>query len=760
MTSPAQSTIALPDRFELDREIGRGGMAVVYRAHDNHLGRYVAIKVLSADLSNTVGVERFQREIALMAKLVHPGIVALFDSGVTAGRLYYVMPFVAGETLRTRLSRERRLTPQEAATLGADVAEALAYAHGTGIVHRDVKPENVFTVAGRAVLADFGIARLIGEASPGGRDLTTGGAVLGTLAYMSPEQGLGEPNIDGRSDLYSLGCMLYELLCGEPPFVASTALAVLGKHLSEAPQPLGERGTTALPELQQIVMQLLEKEPSRRPATAADVSRLLRAASHVQKPDVLPAQSPAITVETVVVGTLVYPSDDGECAPVATAMTTAIASSVANVPGVRVQLTDRTQATLLVEGSVRRSGQRLRVSMRVVAADGSLRWSETADGTLDDLFTLEDTVAERVASWFAQNVTPPSGGTVRGTRPRRKLSEADALVAKGVAAFVRFGSSGGAASVGYVEEARTYFTRALELEPKNARGLTAMANLVSVEGNNGLRPLDDALALGRKLTYEALAADEQCAEVHASLAKIALYNDDDIYLAVRHTRRAIELDPTVPESLRFWSIVCKTLGRLDEAVDAARGATTLAPDVAPYWNALGDVLLAAGRNSEAIDALRRAIALLPKYDLALERLERARRAHGELDLAAELRSSRLRLANLRDRAELLDAEVLTVGAATAIRNDVRRDVDALLEDAARSDPFYDNFRRNVGDRIASGYAELGDWNRAMDWVLKAFDARPGRLRRMLADMPVDFRGLAVDPRYTRLMRVAGLEELI
>ena len=152
--------IALPERFELDREIGRGGMAVVYRAYDRHLGRFIAIKVLSADLSNTVGAERFQREISLTAKLVHPGIVALFDSGEASGQLYYVMPLVSGETLRSRVTRERRVVPQDCAALGADVAEALAYAHGMGIVHRDVKPENIFTVGGRAVLADFGIARM------------------------------------------------------------------------------------------------------------------------------------------------------------------------------------------------------------------------------------------------------------------------------------------------------------------------------------------------------------------------------------------------------------------------------------------------------------------------------------------------------------------------------------------------------------------------------------------------------------------------
>ena len=222
----AAASISLPDRFELDREIGRGGMAVVYRAHDRHLQRFVAIKVLFADLSNTINAERFEREIALMARLVHPGIVALFDSGEFAGRLYYVMPFVAAETLRTRLTREHRIPWTDATTLGADIAEALAYAHGMGIVHRDVKPENVFAVGDRAVLTDFGIARMVGERPFEGRQLTTSGMVVGTVAYMSPEQAAGD-SIDGRSDLYSLGCVLYELVTGGPPFVGPNMMAVL-----------------------------------------------------------------------------------------------------------------------------------------------------------------------------------------------------------------------------------------------------------------------------------------------------------------------------------------------------------------------------------------------------------------------------------------------------------------------------------------------------------------------------------------------------
>jgi serine/threonine protein kinase len=290
--------IELPERFRIDQEIGRGGMAVVYRAHDRHLDRFVAIKVLSSALSYSVGVDRFQREIALMAKLVHPGIVALFDSGEVNGRLYYVMPFVAGENLRARLTRERRMSEADTSAFGADVAEALAYAHGAGIVHRDVKPENIFTVGGRAVLADFGIAHIAGDKSDGDADLTSAGMVLGTVAYMSPEQAGAEGQIDGRSDLYSLGCVLYELLTGAPPFTAETPTGVLVKHITEQPRPPRELNPGISPAMNDLIMRLLAKQPAMRPATAADVARALRSAA--QTSETAPPPAPPTDADRLV----------------------------------------------------------------------------------------------------------------------------------------------------------------------------------------------------------------------------------------------------------------------------------------------------------------------------------------------------------------------------------------------------------------------------------------------------------------------------
>ncbi len=241
------------------------------------------------------------------------------------------------------------------------------------------------------------------------------------------------------------------------------------------------------------------------------------------------------------------------------------------------------------------------------------------------------------------------------------MSEADHLVARGLRAFNLFGGSGGAASRGHLDEARAYLTRALALDPANARGLCAMGNLLSVEGAYGIAPREASLKRGREMIFAALAADDRCAEVHCSMGKIALYYDDDVHAAERHIRRAVELEPSEPEALRLLSIVYKILGRAEDAVDAARAATERAPESAPLWNALGDALLAAGRNAEAVDVLKRAISLLPGYGPALERLERAHIALGEFDPALEIRCSRMRLAGQRERADLLEAEARRPG---------------------------------------------------------------------------------------------------
>src|SRR3989441_5188149 len=240
----ARLKAALADRYAIERELGRGGMATVYLARDLKHGRLVAIKVLRPEIAAALGPERFLREIEVAARLTHPHILALHDSGQTGGSLYYVMPYIEGESLRDRLEREGQLPLEDALRITREVASALGYAHSHDVVHRDIKPENILLSGGEAVGADFWVARAITQA--GGRGLTETGISVGTPAYMSPEQASGQSRIDGRADIYALGCTLYEMLAGEPPYTGPSAQVVITKRFTD-PVPSVRRLRETIP---------------------------------------------------------------------------------------------------------------------------------------------------------------------------------------------------------------------------------------------------------------------------------------------------------------------------------------------------------------------------------------------------------------------------------------------------------------------------------------------------------------------------------
>jgi serine/threonine-protein kinase len=264
---------ALADRDRIERELGQGGMATVYLADDIRHGRKVAIKLLHAELSAVLGPERFLAEIRTTAGLQHPHVLPLFDSGSADGLLYYVMPYVEGETLRRRLERERQLPVGDAVRLASEVADALDYAHGHGIVHRDIKPENILLQGGHALVADFGIALAVQQA--GGSRMTQTGLSLGTPQYMAPEQATGERQIDARADVYALGAVAYEMLAGVPPFTGPSAQAIVAKVLTERPRSLTELRDTVPPHVAAAIGAALEKLPADRPASAREFARML-----------------------------------------------------------------------------------------------------------------------------------------------------------------------------------------------------------------------------------------------------------------------------------------------------------------------------------------------------------------------------------------------------------------------------------------------------------------------------------------------------
>jgi Tol biopolymer transport system component/tRNA A-37 threonylcarbamoyl transferase component Bud32 len=261
---------ALAGRYEIDRQIGQGGMATVYLADDVRHQRKVAVKVLRSDLAAALGGERFLREIRIAANLTHPHILPLHDSGEADGFLYYVMPNIEGDTLRERLEKEGELPVGEAVRIIREVVDALAFAHSKGVVHRDIKPDNVMLSGGHAMVMDFGVAKAVSEAT--GRDkITTAGVALGTPAYMSPEQATADQHVDHRSDIYAVGAMAYELLAGRPPFTAATPQGVLAAQVTQAPDPVSKYRDQVSPELEAVVMRCLAKRPADRWQSSAEL---------------------------------------------------------------------------------------------------------------------------------------------------------------------------------------------------------------------------------------------------------------------------------------------------------------------------------------------------------------------------------------------------------------------------------------------------------------------------------------------------------
>jgi serine/threonine protein kinase len=285
----AQVQTDLADRYTLDRDLGRGGMASVVLARDLAHDRFVALKVLHAELTMTVGADRFKREIRVAARLQHPHILGILDSGETAGgQLWFTMPFVEGENAYERIAREGQLPPGEALRITTAAASALAYAHEQGVVHRDIKPDNILLAGDQVLVADFGVARAVSEVAD---KLTATGMIVGTPTYMSPEQASGDKAIDGRSDIFALGCVLYEMLAGEPPFTGPNPQAALMRRFKGPPRPL--RPMVPIPEhVETAILRALAKDPAERFATPAEFADALAGRVVAPATPVAPATAP------------------------------------------------------------------------------------------------------------------------------------------------------------------------------------------------------------------------------------------------------------------------------------------------------------------------------------------------------------------------------------------------------------------------------------------------------------------------------------
>jgi len=599
---------AVRDRYSVAHEIGRGGMATVYLGDDLKHERPVAIKLLHPQLATGLGVERFLREIKTAAALTHPHIVPLFDSDEADGLLFYVMPYIDGETLRGRLTREGSLPIEDAIRITSEVAEALGYAHACGVVHRDIKPENIIFSAGRALVTDFGIARAVTAAT---LEALTIDGVVGTPAYMSPEQASRSPQLDGRSDIYSLACTLYEMLTGSVPFTGPTAQAVMARHALDDVPPIRSVRPTVRHALEQAVLTALAKVPADRFATAAQFARALNARDE--------GTTEAEGGESIAVLPFANLSGDPDFEYFSEGIAEEIINALTQLPGLRVaartssfafrgqgidlaEVGAKLKVGTVLEGSVRRAGNRLRISAQLVkVGDGYHLWSERYDREMTDIFAIQDEIAKAIATRLqvalggegAHLVTPATGNL-----------DAYHLYLKGRYYLAQRGLG--------LKKALECFDQALALDPNYALAYAGLADACTVLAEYGVAPPNLLRPKARAAVQRALELAPDLAEVYCASGALAFICDWDWPRAARDLRRAVELNPrsvAARQWLSYYLVFAE--GRLEDGVAQARRALELDPLAPLLVMQLGMTLTGAGRYEEAVASFRRAGDLAP-----------------------------------------------------------------------------------------------------------------------------------------------------
>jgi eukaryotic-like serine/threonine-protein kinase len=768
---------ALAGRYAIERELGAGGMATVYLAEDLRHRRRVAVKVLRPELAATLGPERFLREIEIAARLHHPHILPLYDSGEADGFLFYVMPYEEGRSLRQRLAREGELPVGEVVRLLRDVVDALAHAHQHGVVHRDIKPENILLSGHHALVTDFGVAKAVSEAT-GREQLTTAGVALGTPAYMAPEQAAADPHVDFRADLYAVGVVGYELLTGRPPFEGPTAQQVLAAHVTEMPQPVTTRRPTVPPVLAQLVMRCLAKKPADRPQTADELVPVLESlatpSGGITPTDTRPvpaardrpqrrwplAAAAVIVVAAVVlaVGRLLLPwaqgprhprtaiavlpfqnlSGEGPNLYFAGGLHDELLTQLAKVGALTVmgrtsvlayagtakplrQIADELGVGSVVEGSVQVIGPRLRVNVQLLdAGTGGHLWAESYDRMLDDAFAVQSDIAQQVVTAV--------GGALTGAERSRVAAapttnaEAYQLYLQGREYYLRPGQMRE-----NFEAAQQLFERAVALDPNFA---LAHAMLSEAHGEMSWArydPSPDRTARQLAEAETALRLAPDLPEAHIAMGLWHYFANRDYGRALDELAVAARDLPNDARLVFSIGFVNRRAGRWTEALAAFEKAAALDPRNADVFFELGFSLDFMRRYAEAVQALDRARTLAPDvHGYGILKGDIFARWHGQLDTLRAV---------LRAIPEHARAQYATEYADLALWE---RGPDSLLGLVRRGQPVIgdDQILYRPGSLYAAWAHQLRDDRAA---ARAAFDATRVLLDSVLRERPQDER---------------------
>ena len=637
MLEPGDRQEPLAGRYALRRELGRGGMAVVMLADDAKHDREVAIKLLLPDVSAAIGTDRFLREIKVVARLQHPHILPLYDSGDADGRLFFVMPYVEGESLRQRLSRVGALPLDQAVRLARQLADALDYAHARGVVHRDLKPENVLLSGDQALLADFGIAR-VASLDEGVETLTAVGTLLGTPQYMSPEQATGDRSLDARSDVYSLACVCYEMISGRPPFLEPTPWGLITAHITQTPQVLEAIVAGLSVGVSDAVARALAKDPGDRfDSAGAFVSALEHAVVETRPPTITDerlraAQAAAASRKTVLVLDFTNISGSADADWLSSGIAETVSVDLKRIAEIRVVGSDaptrqrivalrrsggaldaeralelgRTLgARWIVWGGFQRAGDRLRLTPHFADADsGTVTAAEKIDGKLDDIFALQDRIVTSLTELLRIQLSSDERSLIE--RPETTNLSAYECYAKGSRAFQLFGTKS-------ATEAGEFFRQAIAIDPNYALAHVGLGSLLMPKyiASGRREDLDEGVASLQR----AMELDPAYGEPYVYLSYMYLrqYRYDD---ALAASSSAIEREPAGYFGYYLlgttYAAYALSEGRLDQLPNTVRPllrSRALYPAFHPAHMALGEVYTVRGLHGHAIKVLDEAVAI-------------------------------------------------------------------------------------------------------------------------------------------------------
>ncbi len=720
--------------YRILEKVGEGGMGVVYRAEDTRLRRIVALKFLLPELTrDSVARERFLREARAAAALDHPHICTVHEIDEAEGQVFIAMAFVQGESLKQRITGGR-LSIDDATQIARQIAEGLKAAHDRGIAHRDIKPANIMLAPGGEVrVMDFGLAKL-----ERATDLTTGGTLMGTAAYMSPEQARGQP-VDHRTDIWSLGCVIYEMVAGRRPFDADHALAVLHAILHDDPPPIDRVRADVPAFLARAIRACLEKDPARRYARMDDLLVELRPA---------PPRGEGVMTPSIAVLPFIdmSPGRDQEyfCDGIAeelinglthvknlrvVARTSAFAFKGQNVD-VR-EIGRRLNVRTVLEGSIRKAGDRLRITAQLInVEDGYHLWSEKFDRTLKDIFEIQDEVAAAIVESLKVSLL----GGERAAVERRRAQDPDAYTE-----YLKARHLVSRLSVETLRQALGCFQRAAEVDPRFALAYVGMAEVYGAFAMLALSEPRDTWAQAKAQTQKALALDDGLAEAHGQVAVQAVYYDWDWEAAERSYRRAFSLNPGNSWAHANYAWFCTFMGRFDQGVSEIRRALELDPLMPVFYAFSVGIHRYAGRPEDAIADFRKAIELDPRSGLAYFHVGTAYLSRGLLDQAKTAFRRSLELAVFSGWAELgLGCALIKEGRP----EEAERLVHGLIEKRRRE------YVSSVS--IAGLSGGVGKMDLAFEYLDRAYEERD-TLMPIIAVLP-ELSGLRSDPRFQTILR--------